>query len=92
MINLEFLKLDNPALVRAFRGRAEMDARISHALAKSRFLVGDAFTAVDIVFASVGHWFRSALPAGDRVDDYIKSCTSRPAFARALAKDKPHEG
>src|SRR5262245_18927905 len=67
VINLEILKLgDNPAITRAFRGRAEMDARISDAVAKHQFLVGDAFTAVDIVFGSLGHWFRPALPAGDR--------------------------
>lgn len=90
VLAFELLKMgDNPALVRTFRGRAEMDARIAGALANSRFIVGDEFTAVDVVFGSLGHWFRSALPVGERVDSYIKACTSRPAFARAVAKDKP---
>lgn len=90
VLALEFLKMgDNPALVRTFRSRAEMDARIAGALANSRFVVGDEFTAVDVIFGSLGHWFRSALPVGERVDSYIKECTSRPAFARAVAKDKP---
>lgn len=66
-----------------------MDTRIAGALAKSEFIVGKEFTGVDVIFGSLGHWFRAALPAGERVDSYIKACTSRPAFARAVAKDKP---
>ena len=90
VVTLEFLKMgDNPALARTFRGRPEMNARISDALEKNEFILGNGFTGVDVIFGSLGHWFRSALPAGQRVDAYIKACTSRPAFARALLKDKP---
>jgi glutathione S-transferase len=80
---------DNTALVRSFRGRAELDARISGALEKSEYLLGDRFTAADLLFASVGQWFRAGLPPGERVDRYLATCNSRPALARAQAKDKP---
>jgi glutathione S-transferase len=90
ILTFEFAKLaDNPALVRTFRGRAEVDARIAGALATSEYLLGDRFTTADLIFASAGQWFRSALPPGQRIDDYIARCTSRPALARAMAKDKP---
>ena len=63
VLALDLLKMgDNPALVRTFRGRTEMDARIAGALAKSEFIVGKEFTGVDVIFGSLGHWFRSALP------------------------------
>ncbi|HEU4408277.1 MAG TPA: glutathione S-transferase family protein [Polyangiaceae bacterium] len=90
VINFEHAKVaDNPALVRTFRGRAELDARITGALAKSEYLLGDGFSAVDLLFASVGQWYRSGLPPGERVDRYLAACSSRPAAARAMAKDKP---
>lgn len=90
VIALDFFKMgDNPGLVQTFRSRREMDARISDALANHEFIVGNGFTAVDVIFGSLGYWFRAAVPAGERVDAYIKACTSRPAFARAMLKDKP---
>jgi glutathione S-transferase len=90
VIAFEFAKVaDNRALVRTFRGRAEVDARITGALAKSEYLLGDHFTAADLLFASMGQWFRTMLPPGQRIDDYIAACTARPALARAAAKDKP---
>jgi glutathione S-transferase len=90
VVTLEFAKLlDNPMLARTFRGRAEVDARISGALAKSRFLLGDEFSALDVLFGSIGQWFRTALPPGERVDRYVADCVARPAVARAVAKDRP---
>lgn len=89
VITHEFLKIDHPNLERTFRGRKEVDGRILDALGRHAFLVGDDFSAVDVVFASLGHWFRSALPAGDRVDEYVKACIDRPAFRRAMERDKP---
>lgn len=90
VVTLEYAKVgDNPMLQRTFRGRAELDETISSALAKHRFLLGEEFSAVDVVFGSIGQWMRPALPPGERVDTYIKEATSRPAVARAFAKDKP---
>jgi glutathione S-transferase len=90
VLNFEFAKLgDNPAIVRTFRGRAEVEARVSDALAKNEYLLGDTFSAADLLVASTGLWLRHALPAGERVDRYLAACSSRPAAARAMAKDQP---
>lgn len=78
---------DQPAFIRTFRGRAEMDARMVKALEQHKFLVGPNFTSVDILFASMGMWAREMLPAGALVDSYIATCLARPALARANQKD-----
>ncbi|WP_434045607.1 MULTISPECIES: glutathione S-transferase family protein [Sorangium] len=90
VVTFEFAKVaDNPALVHTFRGLAELHARIAGALAKGEYILGDQFTAADLLFGSLGQWFRAALPSGQRIDDYISRCASRPAAARAMGKDKP---
>ena len=78
---------DHPALVRTFRSKAELDARVLAALRASPYLVGDRFTGADLILASVAQWSRGALPEGELVDDYLKRVNARPALARAMAKD-----
>ncbi len=84
----EFVGLgDHPALQRTFRGLPEMQARILAALKTSPYLLGDAFSAADLLIATLGQWARQMLPADTIVDDYIARCTARPALARANARD-----
>jgi glutathione S-transferase len=88
VINFNFLGLgDHDGLKRAFRGRAEMDARIGEALNAHDYIAGDKFTAADIIYASIGQWAREFLPAGPVVDSYLDRCGKRPALAKAMAKD-----
>ncbi|MDZ4776945.1 MAG: glutathione S-transferase [Alphaproteobacteria bacterium] len=78
---------DNPAVTRTWRTAREVHARVSAALEKSPWILGDKFTAVDVIIGSVGQWMRPALPPGDVVDDYLKRLAERPAAQRAAAKD-----
>jgi glutathione S-transferase len=89
VINLEFAGLgDNAAMQRTFRNRAAMDQRILSALDKNPYFLGEKFSGVDILIASMGHFSRPMLPAGSLVDSYLKRCNARPALARANAKDR----
>jgi glutathione S-transferase len=88
VVNLEFAGLaDNAAMQRTFRNRASMDRHILAALEAGPYLLGDKFSGADILIASMGQWARTMLPAGDVVDSYLGLCNSRPALARARAKD-----
>ncbi|HEU0223683.1 MAG TPA: glutathione S-transferase [Paracoccaceae bacterium] len=78
---------ETEATRRNFRGRAEIDARILKALGEGDYLLGDRFTAPDVIFASMGLWMRNLLPAGASVDRYLESCRGRPALARSEAKE-----
>jgi len=80
---------ENPALVRTFRGKAEMERRLLDALRHGPYLLGDKFTGADLLVASLGAWARQMLPTGTLVDDYLARCNSRPAVKTAFAKDSP---
>jgi glutathione S-transferase len=80
---------DNPVLMRTFRTRADIDRRILTALEKGPYLLGERFSTVDIIIASVAFWFRDALPEGEIVDAYIERCGDRPARQAAMEKDSP---
>ncbi len=90
VVNFQFNNLgDHAGLARTFRGRAELDQRIVGTLSKSPYLLGDQFSAADILLVSLGQFARQMLPAGELIDGYLKRCQSRPALAKALAKDSP---
>lgn len=90
VVTFEFAGLgDNPALMRTFRGRSEMERRLLEALKHSPYLLGDKFSGADILVASLGAWARNMLPTGKLVDDYLARCNSRPALKASFAKDSP---
>jgi glutathione S-transferase len=90
VVTFEFAGLgEHPSLIRTFRGRAEMERRVMEALHKGPYLLGDKFSGVDILIASMGAWARQMLPTGKLMDDYLARCNSRPALKAAMAKDAP---
>jgi len=69
------------------RAYDQMESRLRGALAAGAYVLGDAFSAADILVVSVFQWMRALMPAGKEFDEYVKRCTARPALARATAKD-----
>lgn len=53
------------------------------------FLLGEAFTAVDVMMGATLHFGVQfgALDKGDAIEAYVKRCTERPAFARARERE-----
>jgi glutathione S-transferase len=90
VVTVEFARLgSHPVLVRTFRGLKEMNERVRDGLAANAYLLGESFSAADLLLGSLGHFARDMLPPGDPVDDYLARLNARPALARALAKDSP---
>lgn len=88
VINVGFAGLaEHPALQRAFTSRAAVDKRILGALNAGPYILGEKFSGADTLITSMGLWSRTMLPADAVVDEYLKRCGSRPALARAMAKD-----
>ena len=70
--------------------RARYDAvvaRLLTALASGPWLMGERFTAVDVMVASAVAWGREYLPASALIDAWLERALNRPANARAVAKD-----
>jgi glutathione S-transferase len=66
---------------------------INGRLSRHPYIVGEKFTAADVLYAGAFALFMaSPLLEGKKtqqLQDYVARCTSRPARARAAAKDQP---
>jgi glutathione S-transferase len=65
-----------------------LDERLSSHLENNAYMLGDRFSAADILFVSLLLFFRQALPDHRIYDDFLDRLTARPALKRAGAKDK----
>lgn len=90
VVTIEYAGLaGNDLLTRSFRGVEAMNARVRDALERGPHLLGEPFSAADVLLGSLGQFARDMLPAGEPVDGYLARLNARPALARALAKDAP---
>jgi glutathione S-transferase len=93
VVHFGYFGLDeHDGLRSTFRGRAELDRRILDALEQRPYLLGETFSAADIMISSMGHFARDLLPEGRAVDDYLERCNARPALVDANAKDARPDG
>jgi len=79
--------LTHPALRVTFRGPDEVAARIRAALDNGPWLMGEAFSAADILVHSPYAWFKDATPDDALIRDWVERCKARPARLRTLAAD-----
>ncbi len=84
---LDYTKLTHPSLTATFRGVSELTARIRAALEHGPWLLGDTFTAADLLVHSPYAWFGNT-PDDPRVQDWVARCMARPARLQVLAKDE----
>ena len=85
-----------PAVNVKFRGNAtpadqktydDLEARWRGQLDAGPYLLGESFSAADILFGSLLQFFRTVMPEHTVYDDYVARLNARPALARATGKD-----
>lgn len=64
-----------------------LDGQLKGALERGTWLLGDDFSAADILFISLLQFARQALPPHAVYDRWLERAQARPAFARAMQKD-----
>lgn len=74
---LHYLGIDHPALQATFRDHHTMLARIGEALADGPFLLGQDFSAADLLCASPFIFFGEAMPMTPPVRDWADRCAGR---------------
>lgn len=79
--------LSHPYLDATFRGPAEVVARVRSALDKGPWLLGEEFSAADILVHSPWAWFGNT-PEDPLIADWVARCMARPARLRAMAEDE----
>lgn len=66
----------------------DMETFLSNTLEAHPYVLGDSFTAADVlVGAAVGYFKDSLLPKRQVYDDYLARVQARPGWQRALARD-----
>ncbi len=76
-----------PWLTASICGVAEATARLHAALEKGPWLMGDSYSAADLLVHTPYAWFKDATPDDPLIQDWVARCITRPARARAMAQD-----
>lgn len=87
-----------PVVTAKFKGETErdpeakgaydaMESRLRGALERGPYLLGEPFSAADVLVASAFQWARSVMPQGSEFEAYLRRIESRPALQRAMRKD-----
>lgn len=83
----KFAGIDHHAYHATFRGVAEVVARLAEALQKGPYLIGERFTAADLLISRVFVWAPQSTPDVPAIKDWIARCQARPSVARTQAFD-----
>lgn len=84
---LERCGISHPGLTANFRGHPEVVARISAALAKGPWLLGDRYSAVDLLIHSPYAFFKGTTPDDPLIRDWVARCMARASVGRTRASD-----
>lgn len=84
---LSVAQLTHPIVTATFRGVPEMTTRLVTALEKSPYLLGDRFSAADLLIVSPFTWFPGGTPDHPAVQDWVKRCQARPSADKAADFD-----
>lgn len=74
--------LTHPWLTKTYRGMPELTARLRAALQNGPWLLGERFSAADILLQSPFFWFKDIVPDDPLIRDWLARGQSRPAFQR----------
>lgn len=84
-----FMKIDVPRSTAGWVNADEAMAYVGGALAAGSFLLGERFSAADVLYGSTFALFLGSemLPEQPVLRSYVTRCQARPAYARVAAKD-----
>ena len=85
---LQMAGLQHPLVERTFRDAAALTARLSSALADYPYLLGERYTAVDLLLSSPFLWMPDATPDVPVIRDWVARCADRPSVTRVAEADR----
>lgn len=74
---LDFFKIEHPALYATFRDYDTMMARLEEALTKGPFLLGDRFSAADLLCASPFIFFGEGMRSTSAIRAWVQRCVDQ---------------
>jgi len=85
---LDWAKVDHPILRATFRDLGAVIARLSDALDGRPYLLGESYSAVDLLLSSPFHWLPDAMPDDPSVQAWIRRCSDRPALKAVVERER----
>lgn len=83
----QFVKSEGDGWYKTFRGKEEIGARIAEALAKGPWLLGENYSAADLLLASPFAWYPPFTPDIPAVKDWVERVSNRAAQGRTMAME-----
>ncbi|MDF1854536.1 glutathione S-transferase family protein [Pseudooceanicola sp.] len=87
VLHFHFFQIDSPQLARTFRDFPTAMARIEAQLAQTPWLIGDRYSAADLLVVQIFLRFPALMPETGPVPDWVARCAGRPA-AKRIAKEE----
>ncbi|MFV0303308.1 MAG: glutathione S-transferase family protein [Paracoccus sp. (in: a-proteobacteria)] len=78
---LSWAQVDHPAIRASLRDYDTAIARLDEVLSKQPYLLGDQFSAADLLCAGPFAWFGDQMPATPAISDWVARCMDRPSVA-----------
>ncbi|WP_077963124.1 glutathione S-transferase family protein [Ensifer adhaerens] len=72
--------VSHPYFDATFRGPTEMAARLENALKDSPYLMGEHYSAADLLLHSPFAWYPAATPDSAVIKDWVERCGARPSL------------
>jgi glutathione S-transferase len=87
-IMCKFMNIEAPRGTAGWAPVEEVVAAVVAQLSKGSYLLGESFSAADVLYATSFALFLNSpkVPQSPVIADYVQRVTSRPAFARAMAR------
>jgi glutathione S-transferase len=84
----QFAGIAHPAYRACFRGPGEVSDALENALKRGPFLLGERFTAADLLISGVFSWAPQSTPNVESIRDWIARCQARPSVGRTQSFDR----
>lgn len=85
---LHFTGLTHPALTATFRDFDTMVQRLVETLQNQPYLLGDSYSAADLLCSSPFNWAPELMPDNAVIRDWVARCAERPAVKRTLERER----
>ncbi|MFW8595828.1 glutathione S-transferase family protein [Cribrihabitans neustonicus] len=85
---LDWAKIEHPAVHATFRDLDTVFARLSEALDGQPYLLGEDYSAADLLLSSPFHWLPDAVPEQPSVQAWIRRCADRPALKAVMERER----
>ena len=85
----KFMNVDVPRGTAGWVAVEEVMPAVLQRLARGPYLLGERFSAADVLYATTFAMFAQSavLPKSPVIEEYVKRIVSRPAYARAMARE-----